>query len=120
MTSTPGAAMAAAATACAVVLWALTGSGTAGDVVLGTVGPLTAALAAWLVVARTHARAPSDVPALMIKLFGAKLVGFAAYIAAVVLFLVEDTTAFVVSFTCQYVVLHLVQAIYLRRLFASV
>ena len=120
MTSGPIAAMTAAAGVCGAVLRVLTGSGTTGDVVLGTAGPLAAALATWLVVARTHARARADVPGLMIKLFGAKLVGFAAYVAAVVLLLLEDTTAFVVSFACQYVVLHVVQAIYLRRLFASV
>jgi hypothetical protein len=42
---------------------------------------------------------------------------FGAYVAAVVGLLDSGTSAFVASFTCQYIVLHLVEAMYLRRLF---
>lgn len=119
LTAGPVAWLIAVSATLAVVLRALTGPGTTAAVALGAAGPLAGAVATWLVVARTHARAPAAVPGLMIKLFGAKLVGFGAYIAAVVLLLLDETRPFVVSFTCQYIGLHLVQAIYLRRLFAS-
>jgi hypothetical protein len=97
----------------------VTGPGTGWAVALGTAGPLAAALATWFVVERTHARAPGQVSGVMIRLFGAKLVLFGGYVAAVVLLLSAGTTAFVVSFTCQYILLHGLEAAFLRRLFAG-
>lgn len=116
----PPVALIAAGGLCALLLRAAAGPGTTAAVVLGTVGPLLGGVATWLAVRRTHARAPAEVPGLMIKLFGAKLVGFAAYVAFVLLVVLQETTVFVVSFTCQYILLHLVQAVYLRRLFARI
>ena len=119
MAAQPVAWMAATGLACGLLLRVFTGPGSTWPVVLGTVGPLAAAMGTWLVVARVFVRAPAQVPGVMIKLFGAKLLLFAAYIATVVLLLLDETTAFVVSFTCQYILLHAVQAVYLRRLLAG-
>lgn len=119
MAANPVVRMTAASVVCGIVVWLVAGSDRVGDVVLGMVGPLAAAVGTWIVVERTHARAPERVSGVMVKLFGAKLVLFAAYLAAVVILLSAGHPAFVVSFTCQYVLLHAMEALYLRRLFAG-
>ena len=111
--------MAAASLACGAGLLLVVGPGEYRAVALGTLGPLAAALGTWIAVKGTHDRTPERVSGLMVKLFGAKLVLFAAYIAAVVLLLDAGNIAFVASFTCQYVLLHVTEALYLRRLFAE-
>lgn len=88
-------------------------------VLLGLLGPLAAALGTWIVVERAHAREPARVSAAMIVLFGVKMVLYPPYVVAVVLLLEAGSTAFVVSFTCQMVLLYGLEARYLRRLFAG-
>jgi ABC-type nitrate/sulfonate/bicarbonate transport system permease component len=56
---------------------------------------------------------------ILIVLFGVKMVLFPAYVAAVVLLLDVRSTAFVVSFTAQMVLLYGLEALHLRRLFAG-
>lgn len=119
MAANPLIRMTAAGAALCAGLWLASEPGDGGAVILGMPGPLGAALVTWRVVERTHARAPERVSGIMIKLFGAKLVLFAAYIAAVVLLLASGNVAFVVSFTCHYILLHAMEAVYLRRLFAD-
>ncbi len=89
-------------------------------VLVGMAGPLAVAVSTWMLVARQHQRAPDQISALMIKLFAAKLVLFGAYVAVAVMRLSpENVVPFVVSFTCHYILLHLMEAFYLRRLFAG-
>jgi hypothetical protein len=88
-------------------------------VLLGSVGPLVAAVATWIVVERLHARKPDQVSNAMIKLLAAKMLFFGAYVASAVLFLQLPARAFVVSFTSQYIMLHFIEALQLRRLFAG-
>lgn len=119
MAAKPLIRMTAAGAVLCTGLWLAGGPGTGGAVLLGMLGPLAAAVGTWTIVERTHARAPERVSGVMIKLFGAKLVLFAAYVAAVVLLLASGNVAFVVSFTCHYILLHVMEAVYLRRLFAG-
>lgn len=88
-------------------------------VLLGSVGPLVAAVATWIVVERMHARKPDRVSSAMIKLLAAKMLFFGAYVASAVLLLQLPVRAFVVSFTSQYIMLHFIEALLLRRLFAG-
>jgi hypothetical protein len=119
MAAHPVAYMVLASIGCwAVVSW-LTGAATGGAVPLGVLGPLTVAAGAWLIMERTHTRAPERLPGLMIKLFAAKMVFFGAYVAAVVMLLSGGSVPFVLSFTATYTVLHVMEALYLRRLFSS-
>jgi hypothetical protein len=111
--------MAAASAALGGLLTALAGPEGRLAVLLGSVGPLAAAAGTWVIVERAHARAPDRVSTLMIKLFAGKLVFFGIYVAAAVLLLQAGTRAFVVSFTSQYIMLHFMEALYLRRLFAG-
>jgi hypothetical protein len=119
MATHPVARMALASIVCwGVVSW-LTGGATGGAVTLGMLGPLAVASGAWVVMERTHTRVPERLPGLMIKLFGAKMLLFGAYVAAVVMLLPAGSVAFVLSFTATYTVLHVMEALYLRRLFSG-
>jgi len=95
------------------------GSQAAGAVLFGLLAPLAAAVVTWLIVASVHGRSPERVSPAMIRLFGAKLVLFGAYVAAVVWLVRPETVPFVVSFTAHYIVLHVMEALYLRRLFSG-
>jgi hypothetical protein len=109
--------MAAAAAVCWGAVAILTG-GHSMAVALGMVGPLVAAVVSWIIVERTQASAPERVSAALIKLFAAKVLLFGGYVVMVATVFPEGRTAFIVSFTCHYILLHVVEAVYLRRLFA--
>jgi hypothetical protein len=111
--------MVAAALLCGGVVALVMGAGSRGAVLAGTAGPLVAAVVTWVIVDRVHRRAPAGVAAAMIKLFAAKIVFFGAYVVAVVTLLPVPARAFIVSFTSQYIMLHFIEAIFLRRLFAE-
>ncbi len=117
MASHPVAGMALASVACAGACLVLFGAGARWAVLLGMIGPLAVAVGSWALVRRTHGRVPAQVPGLMIKLFAGKMVLIGGYVAAVVLLLPLSPVPFVVSFTAQYALLHLMEAWYLRRLF---
>ena len=121
MAAHPLIGMAAASAACFAIVLLAVGAAGSREALLGAMAPLAAALATWLIVARVHATAPARVSGAMIKLFGAKMVFFGGYIAAVALLLPSGrhTAAFAASFVCQYVLLHLMEALYLRRLFST-
>jgi hypothetical protein len=112
--------MAAAALGCSVVVSLLTAGRSPLAVLFGMLGPLAAALASWVLVERAYHQAPARASALMVKLFGAKMVFFGAYVATVVVLLLpEARIPFVVSFVSHYILLHLMEALCLRRLFAA-
>lgn len=119
MAANPVTTLVLAAIGCSAVIAIATGGVDLPTVVLGMLGPLAAAVGSWLAVERVHGRAPERVSGLMIKLFGAKMLLFAAYVTAVLLVLDSGETLFVVSFVGHYVLLHLMEAFYLRRLFAD-
>ena len=84
--------MASAATAGVLVLafpgWSRAAIG------LGAGGPLAGALATWVLVARTHTRAPERVRGLMLKLFAAKIAFFAALVITAAVLLADGLRAF--------------------------
>lgn len=119
MAAPPLAVLTGASVLCAAVVAGVFGRPDLPAVLLGVPGPLAAAVATWVLVHRAHQRAPEGVSALMVKLFGAKLVFFGAYVAVAVSALPRGAVAFVVSFTSQYILLHLLEALALRRLFSG-
>lgn len=121
MAANPVARMAASAIACSVLLGVASGPASVVAVVLGMAGPLIAAVGSWIIVERVHLRAPNQVSGTMIRLFGAKMLLFGAYAGASVLLLPagRGRTAFVVSFAAHYILLHMMEALYLRRLFSA-
>jgi hypothetical protein len=119
MASYPIAGMALASALCWFVVSNLTGDGSRGAVLAGVAGPFVIAAAAWRLIERAHRRAPEQVSALMMKLFAAKMIVFAAYVAAAVTLLAADAVPFVIGFASTFILLQAVMAFHLRRLFAS-
>lgn len=86
---------------------------------LGLAGPLAAAVASWVLSERTFRRRPAALTSVMIAAFAAKLVFFGAYVAVMIGVLSLPAVPFAASFTSSFIVLHLVEALALRRLFAA-
>jgi hypothetical protein len=118
MASNPVTRMTAAGLVCFALVVAATGGRSPFAALIGMIGPLTAAIASWILLERMHARSPEQVSGAMIKLFGAKLILFGAYAALAVLLMPAGRIVFVVSFVTHYILLHMTEAVYLRRLFA--
>lgn len=89
------------------------------ETTLGTLGPLVAACGSWIVIERTMKREPSQVTPMMLKLFAVKMLFFGAFVVSAVLGLHLRPVPFMVSFTSAFVVMYLLEALYLQRLFAA-
>jgi hypothetical protein len=86
---------------------------------LGLAGPLVAAGASWMLTERVYRRNPARLTPLMIRVFYVKLLAFVGYVAVVLNLLSRRPVPFVVSFTTCFVALHLIEAVWLRRLFSE-
>jgi hypothetical protein len=111
--------MCAASVVCWLVVWGVSGGQAIGAALLGAAGPLAAAVATWVAVHRAYVREPARTSAVLIKLFAVKLLFFGAYVTAIVMSLPAGTTVFVASFISQYILLHVMEAMFLRRLFST-
>lgn len=89
------------------------------ELLLGMIGPLVSAAATWVVVERTFTTDPARLTGVMIVGFGVKMLWFGAYVTVALGPLGARLVPFVVSFTTYFVALHLVEALFLRRLFAD-
>jgi hypothetical protein len=89
------------------------------DVLLGMIGPLVVTAGTWVLIERAHKRAPEQVTALMVGAFGGKMVFFGAYVAVMIRLVAVQPVPFVASFTSYFIALYLIEALYLRRLFAG-
>ncbi len=85
----------------------------------GMIGPLAVAVTAWLLAERTYRRNPAALSGLLIAGFAGKMVFFGAYVAVMLKGLSQPAVPFIVSFTGYFIALHLIEALALRRLFAS-
>jgi hypothetical protein len=89
------------------------------DVFLGMFGPLAAVATTWVLAERVYRESPGRLTLLMIAGFVGKLVFFAAYVAIVLGVFSHHPVPFVVSFTSYFIALYLMEAVFLRRLFAG-
>lgn len=89
------------------------------EVLAGLLGPLVAAIGTWVLMARTYRRAPSELTRLMSAAFVGKMVFFGGYVAVMLRGLGLRPLPFVASFTGYLIVLYLVEALLMRRLFAN-
>jgi len=105
--------------AAASALWATTGAELAIDVLAGMLGPLAIATTSWMAAERTYRRRPERLTAMMVAAFGVKMVFFGAYVAIALKVLSLRPIPFVISFTGYFIGLHVIEALYLRRLFAG-
>ena len=85
----------------------------------GMLGPLVSAIATWVVAFRTYAAAPERLTGVMVLGFGLKVLFFGAYLVAMLRGLELRPTAFVVSFAGFFIALHVIEALFLKRLFVA-
>jgi hypothetical protein len=97
-------------------LVAATGSSLMPELILGMAGPLASAVLTWQVLERTHVSAPERLTGVMMTAFGAKVLLFALYVVVLLGVLELRPKPFMLSFTGYYVGLHVVEAMFLRRL----
>jgi hypothetical protein len=87
------------------------------EIWLGMLAPLVVVCGTWMLIERVHQRNPARVTSLLIGAFAGKLVFFGAYAGLVIGVLRVQPIPFIVSFTSYFIVLHLIEALYLKRLF---
>ena len=85
----------------------------------GCSGRCVVAVGTWVLTERTYRRHPERLTALMIAAFGVKMLFFGAYVAVMLRVAGAAAVPFVASFTAYFIALYLIEALYLRRLFAG-
>ncbi|MBI4477110.1 MAG: hypothetical protein HY654_08040 [Acidobacteria bacterium] len=86
------------------------------EVLLGIGGPLVSAAGSWLLLQRTSRRDPARLTSVILKLFGAKMIFFGAYVIIVVSVLRLRPVPFVIAFTVSFILLLFIEARALSRL----
>ena len=85
----------------------------------GMVGPLVIACTTWALIERTHRRKPAAVTSVLLAGFAAKAVFFAGYVVIVLRVLKAPLVPFAAGFSTYFIVLHLMEAMFLRRLLSG-
>jgi hypothetical protein len=85
----------------------------------GMLGPLVMAGVSWMVMERTYRRNPERLTAVMVGGFGVKMLLVGLYLVVMLRAVNLSPTPFVASFTSYFVLLYVIEALYLRRLFAG-
>ena len=109
------ASLAGASVVSAVVL----GSRFGREVWLGMLAPLVVVSATWLMTERVYRAHPERLTSLMVSAFAGKLMFFGAYVALAIGVFGVQPVPFVVSFAGYFIVLHLIEALLLKRLFVG-
>jgi hypothetical protein len=92
----------------------------AGEAMLfGMLGPLAMAVGTWLLTERTYRRNPDRVTALMMAAFVAKMLFVGVYLGVMLRVLHVQPVPFVASFASYFIALYVIEALYLKRLFAG-
>jgi hypothetical protein len=86
------------------------------EVTAGIVGPLAAAAVTWLLAARAHRANPASVTGVLLMAFFTKMILFGAYVVVAMKTLQLRAVPFAIAFTCCFLVLHMTDALLLRRL----
>ena len=105
-----------------VASWAaVTAAGGAGwnpELAFGIAAPLAGAAISWRVVERTHAQAPERLTSVLIASLAAKMVCFGIYVGLLGALWLRPAPL-VVAFAASFIVLHAIEAGYLRKLLAG-
>jgi hypothetical protein len=88
-------------------------------IVLGMLGPLAATVVSWVGVEHAYRQDPLTVTGVMLRAWLIKALFFAAYLVAVIKGLDVSGQPFAVSLAAYFLVLHTVEAMLLKRLFAG-
>jgi hypothetical protein len=90
-----------------------------GEVWLGMLAPLVVVIVSWVLIERVYRANPARLTSVMIGAFAGKLVFFGAYVGLAIGVLGVQPVPFAVSFTGYFISLHLIEALWLKRLFVS-
>src|SRR5215471_1558104 len=88
-------------------------------ILYGMIGPLAAVSGTWFLAERTYRQRPEALTSVMIAAFAGKVVFFLAYVTVMLRVLSLRPVPFVTSFTTYFIVLYLVAALQMRRMFWS-
>jgi len=89
------------------------------EILCGMLAPLVVAAVSWLVIERTYRLQPERLMGVMVQGLAVKAVFFGAYVAAMLRMVGLRPVPFVVSFTGYFIALHVMEAMFMRRLFHS-
>jgi hypothetical protein len=89
------------------------------ELAFGMAGPLIVACVSWLLAERTYRRDPQALTGLMMSAFAFKMVFFGVYVVVMLRVFDLQPVPFAVSFSGYFIALHFVEAVFLKRLFAS-
>jgi hypothetical protein len=81
--------------------------------------PLVVVSVTWLLTERVYKERPESLTSMMIGAFAGKLLFFGAYVGAAIAVLGVKPVPFAASFTAYFIVLNVIEALWLRRLFVS-
>ena len=95
------------------------GRRTGREVLLGMVAPLAAAGLSWLLTERTFRCDPGRLTGVVMAGFAAKMVFFGAYVSVMLEVVGLRPAPFMASFTSYFIALYSIEALLMRRLFAS-
>jgi hypothetical protein len=89
------------------------------EVWLGMLAPLVVVSATWVMTERVYKARPERLTPVMIGAFAGKLVFFGAYVGLAIGVLGVKPVPFALSFTGYFIALHMIEALWLKRLFVS-
>jgi hypothetical protein len=112
----PVAWMTAAGAAAWGIATVVAGSPVNPEVLLGLIGPLAGADIRWFLMARASASGGEQLMKTMVRLLGLKMVLFGMYAVVVLRVMDVRPVLFVGSFAGFFVMLHALEAMFLRRL----
>ena len=102
-----------------VVSAAILGARFGREVWLGMFAPLIVVCATWVLTERVYRARPESLTSMMMAAFAGKLLFFGAYVAAAIAVLGVRPVPFAASFTAYFIVLNVIEALWLRRLLMS-
>ena len=102
-----------------VVSAAVLGARFGREVWLGMFAPLIVVSATWVLTERVYRARPENLTSVMMAAFAGKLLFFGAYVGAAIAVLSVRPVPFAASFTAYFIVLNVIEALWLKRLFVS-
>lgn len=105
-----------------VASWAVvaaSGRGVALETLAGMIAPLVVASSTLAMAERIYSADPARLTGFMMTAFAAKLVVFGGYVALALAVLGLRPIPFIAAFTGYFIALHMIEALYLRRLFVG-
>jgi hypothetical protein len=109
--------MAAGSVCSALVLTAISSAGPA--IWMGMIAPLAVAAISWVAMERVYRTHPERLNAVMLRAFAVKLIFFGVYVTLAIRVVRVEPVAFVLSLAGYFIVLHLMEALWMKRLFIS-